>query len=89
MDLMRIASTIESASAHQPTSRFSHDLLGFISGVRHRGQMSHLATDASGRRAVQMQFDFGHLERGFPVRFAVLPDIAEQICHRGGSQQFR
>ncbi len=48
--------------------------------------MPHFAAGLGFVLAVEMQLDVGEGARGVPIGLAVGPEIAEQICHRGGSQ---
>ncbi len=49
--------------------------------------MPHFPPYAGRLFPVEMQFDTRHSQRSSPIGFAVLPEIAQQIGHRGRPQQ--
>ena len=51
--------------------------------------MPHLAAGACRSFSVKVQLHVGQLTRGGPIRFAVGPEVAQQIRHRRRPQQFR
>ena len=73
----------------KPLPRGNDTLHRFLSGSSGCGQVSHLASDARLRLAVEVKFDEWVLQGGVPFWLAVRPKVAEQVRHRGGLAKFR
>ena len=67
---------------NQKISHFTNGFTGFFSGFSDCRQMSHFASRSRFGFAVKMKFDVWDFQHFCPIRFAVFPQIAEQICHR-------
>src|SRR5205085_7064670 len=76
------------SSTCQNSAGGAHDAQSFGGCVGKRGEMAHLAPRARLVFAVEVEFDVGRGAGPQPVGCALLPEVAEQIGHRGRTKLF-
>src|SRR5262245_46277139 len=78
---------LEFRTERLPSSQYQST--GFLRRSGQSRQVAHLPACTRAPLAVQVQLHRREPQRGSPIRSAIGPEIAKQICHRGGLQELR
>src|SRR5205085_4372456 len=74
--------------ACQSSASGAHDAQSLVSRVSKCGEVAHLAAPAGFVFTVEVELDVGHGAGSAPIGCALLPEVAEQIGHRGRTELF-